>query len=97
MMHALASGPAARCCWPAHSVTPKMDQLGKILFIVGLAIAAVGLAIWALARLGFRGLPGDIVYQTNGLRIDIPIATCLVLSALLTLALWLWHWLSRGR
>ncbi len=94
MMHALASGPAARCCWPAHSVTPKMDQLGKILFIVGLAIAAVGLAIWALARLGFRGLPGDIVYQTNGTRIYFPIVTMLALSAIATLLLWLWTWIS---
>jgi hypothetical protein len=71
-----------------------MADVGKILLVLGLALAVVGGILLALGKLGFRGLPGDISYQSPHVRVYFPIVTCLVLSAILTLGIWLWRWLS---
>jgi hypothetical protein len=72
-----------------------LDQLGKLLLMAGLALAAVGALAWGLAALGLRKLPGDWLFQTDRVTIFVPIASCLILSAILTLAVWLWQWLSK--
>jgi hypothetical protein len=72
-----------------------LDQLGKLLLLAGLALAAVGALVWGLAALGLRKLPGDWLFQTDRVTIFVPIASCLILSAILTLAVWLWQWLSK--
>ncbi len=69
--------------------------VGKLLAIVGGILMGVGLAVWGLGRLGFRGLPGDIHIKTDHVHFYFPLVTCLVLSAVLTAALWLWSWLQR--
>lgn len=72
-----------------------MPSAGKLLVIVGLTIAAAGLAVWALGRAGFRGLPGDIRYQSGNVRVYFPIVTCIVLSLILTGLMWLWQYIGR--
>ncbi len=72
-----------------------MPQIGKCLMVLGLALAAVGLVVWGLCRIGFRGLPGDIRVETRNVKIYFPIVTCIVLSVFLTLAMWLWTWFHR--
>lgn len=72
-----------------------MVNVGKLILILGVVLVIVGAAIWGLGRLGFRGLPGDIIYESDNVRIYIPIVTSIVLSVLLTLALWLWQWLTK--
>jgi len=72
-----------------------MTDLGKLLMVLGGGLLLVGLAVWALGHTGFRGLPGDIRYHGQHVRFYFPIVSCLVLSALLTAALWLFQWLSR--
>jgi uncharacterized protein HemY len=62
---------------------------GWLLVILGLAIAAIGLA-WIFApHISWLGrLPGDVVIERGNTRIYFPIVTCLVLSVLLTAVLW---------
>jgi hypothetical protein len=72
-----------------------MDQLGKILLLAGLALASLGGGLWLLGALGLKKLPGDLLFRSDGLTVFIPIVSCLILSAILTAALWLWHWLQR--
>jgi Protein of unknown function (DUF2905) len=72
-----------------------MTDLAKILILCGLLIALIGLIVLGLAHIGFRGLPGDISYQSNNVRVYFPIVTCLVISLLLTLASWLYRWIAR--
>jgi hypothetical protein len=60
--------------------------VGQLLVIVGLLIALVGAAIWAGLPLG--RLPGDIVIRRNGSTIYIPLATCVLISVVLTLVGW---------
>jgi hypothetical protein len=57
--------------------------------VVGLALVVIGGLVWALGRLGFKGLPGDIAYQSGNVRIYVPIVTCLVLSVLISIGIWI--------
>ena len=61
-----------------------MSQVGKIILIVGLSLVALGAIVWVLGKLGFRGLPGDIRYESDKVKIYVPIVTCLVVSVVLT-------------
>jgi hypothetical protein len=72
-----------------------LESIGKWLVIVGLLSVGAGVLLWLLGRAGFRGLPGDIDYQGDGVRIMFPIVTSLVVSLLLTGGIWLWQWLAR--
>ena len=69
-----------------------MNELGKLLIVIGLTIAAVGLLLWSgLGRGWFGRLPGDIHYARDNVSFHFPIITCLLLSLLLTLLLWLFR------
>jgi hypothetical protein len=72
-----------------------MTDLGKIMIVVGIGIAVLGAIVWALGRSGFRGLPGDVAYQGEHVRVYFPIVSCIVLSVLLTLGMWIWRWINR--
>lgn len=64
-------------------------QFGKLLVIVGVAIAGAGIALMAGSRMHFLGhLPGDFSWHGRSGSIYFPIATCLIASAALTLILW---------
>ena len=69
-----------------------MNDIGKFLVITGLVLAVVGALIWAGVGRGWFGrLPGDIHYTKDNFSFHFPIVTCLLLSAILTLALWLFR------
>jgi hypothetical protein len=57
--------------------------MGRFLVIAGLVIAGLG----ALMMLGvpFGRLPGDIVVRRGPVTFYLPIATCVILSIVLTL------------
>jgi uncharacterized protein YybS (DUF2232 family) len=69
-----------------------MNDLGKLLVIVGLLIAAVGVVLWSGVGRGWLGrLPGDINYTKDNFSFHFPIVTCLIVSAVLTLLLWVFR------
>ena len=61
----------------------------RALVVIGLAIAAVGLAWPWLSRLGLGRLPGDIYVQGEHGSFYFPITTCILLSVVLSLVIWL--------
>jgi len=61
----------------------------RLLIILGLAIALVGLAWPWLSRLPFARLPGDIVVDKPGLKVFAPFTSMILLSVILSLILWL--------
>jgi hypothetical protein len=87
------SAAAELGAWQASVL--EMMSVGKVLIATGLALAAIGVVVWGLGRLGITRLPGDIHYQSDGVRIYIPVVTCLAVSLLLTALIWLWQWLGR--
>jgi hypothetical protein len=69
-----------------------MNDVGKILFIVGLVIAGVGLLLWSGIARGWLGrLPGDIHYSKGNFSFYFPIVTCVIVSAILTFLMWLFR------
>ena len=67
-----------------------MPDIGKYLIVAGLLLAAVGALIWSGFGKGWLGrLPGDIHYKGDNFSFHFPIVTCLLLSLLLSLILWL--------
>ncbi len=66
-----------------------MPALGKVLLLVGLVIAAVGLVLIFSDRVPWLGkLPGDITIDKGNFRIYVPITTCILLSVVISLVLW---------
>ena len=57
----------------------------RIIVGIGVLLIIVGL-LWNVVPL-FR-LPGDFVFCSEGFRVYIPLATSILLSLLITLALW---------
>ena len=69
-----------------------MNELGKLLVILGLVVVAVGLLLWSGMGKGWFGrLPGDIHYSKGNFSFYFPIVTCILLSLLLSLILWLFR------
>ncbi|MFY9529649.1 MAG: DUF2905 domain-containing protein [Candidatus Acidiferrales bacterium] len=68
-----------------------LREVGKMLLLLGVLLAAVGAFLLLGPKLPFRlgRLPGDIVYQGRHTTFYFPIVTCVVLSVLITLISWL--------
>ena len=62
-------------------------ELGRFLVLLGVMIVVIGLFLSVGGRLGLGGLPGDISINRGNVHIYIPLATCLVLSLVLTVLL----------
>ena len=63
--------------------------MARWLILVGIVCLALGLLWPWLARLGLGRLPGDIAIERDGFRFYFPIVTCLIVSAVISLLLWL--------
>lgn len=73
-------------------------QIGKGLVIFGVVLIAMGFLLMLGSRLSFLGLgklPGDVAYKGRNFAFYFPIVSCLLISALLTLILWLISYLNR--
>lgn len=69
-----------------------MNEFGKMLVIAGLMIASIGLLIWMGFGKGWIGrLPGDIHYTKGNFSLHFPILTCLLLSLVFTILVWLFR------
>jgi hypothetical protein len=65
--------------------------LGRLLITVGVLLIVAGLAVNFAGRLPIRlgHLPGDISIHGKHSSFYFPITTCILLSALLSLVLWI--------
>ncbi len=65
--------------------------MSRFLIVLGLLILALGVLWPVLGRLGLGRLPGDIVVQRGNFSFYFPLATCIVVSVLLSAVLWLFN------
>ena len=63
--------------------------VSRLLIIFGLVLVAAGLLWPMIAKLGLGRLPGDIVIERENFRLYLPIGTSVLISAVLSLILWL--------
>lgn len=62
-----------------------------LLIVAGVILLIVGLAWPLVTRIGLGRLPGDIIVERGSFRFYFPIVTSLLLSAILTLLVWLFR------
>jgi len=60
-------------------------DMGKFLVIAGIVIVALGLVFLLSDKVPLGRLPGDLKLGTERFRIYIPVATCVLLSVVVTL------------
>ncbi len=65
-----------------------LEDLGRLLIVVGLVVVGIGLVILLAGRIPLLGnLPGDLRFQSGGVSCFIPLATSLLLSLILSVVL----------
>jgi len=69
-----------------------MSDLGKMLIVFGVIMAAIGVVLLVAPKIPWLGkLPGDITYHGKGFTFYFPLATCILLSLVLSLILYLFR------
>ncbi|MFM0367121.1 DUF2905 domain-containing protein [Paraburkholderia sediminicola] len=63
----------------------------RVLIISGILLVAAGLGWRWLSRLPFGHLPGDVNIVRPGLSFHFPIVTCIVISVVLSILIWLFR------
>jgi hypothetical protein len=68
-----------------------MQQFGRLLLSVGAVFILIGALFYFGAKLPFRlgRLPGDISYRGEHGTFYLPLVSCLVISIVVSLILWL--------
>jgi len=67
-----------------------MGGIGRILIYLGLFLVIVGIAFTLIGKIPWLGhLPGDITIERERFTFYFPLATCLVISVVLSLVLYL--------
>jgi hypothetical protein len=61
----------------------------RFLVVLGIVLVLAGLLWPFIQRLGLGRLPGDIVIEREHFRLYVPLATSLLVSAVVSLILWL--------
>ena len=65
-----------------------MGELGRILIVFGIVLVVLGAVFLVAPRVPFLGrLPGDFVLHRDHATIYVPLATCLVLSLVISILL----------
>lgn len=65
--------------------------MGKVLIVTGLALVGVGLVITYVGR-----LPGDLTWRGKNWSVSFPLATCLLVSVVGSVLLWVFQRISGG-
>lgn len=73
-----------------------LQPLPKLLVIAGIILIAVGL-LWHFGarHIPFGRLPGDIVVEKENVKFYFPIVSCIVISILLSLVMWLFRFFGK--
>lgn len=71
------------------------QQIGKWLISAGIIIALFGALVMVLGRIGLFKLPGDLEFSSKNWRYFLPIASCIIISIVLTVILWVIRYLRR--
>jgi Protein of unknown function (DUF2905) len=69
-----------------------MGDLGRILVIFGAVLVVVGVLLSVAGKIPWLGkLPGDVYYKSDHFTFYFPLATCILISVVLSLLLYLFR------
>ena len=68
-----------------------MAEIGRLLIMLGVALVVIGGIVMLLGRTGFPlgRLPGDILYRGKNTTFYFPLASSILISAVLSIVLFL--------
>jgi uncharacterized protein HemY len=66
----------------------EFNRMRSLLIGLGILLLAAGI-LWPLVSRYLGRLPGDIVVRRPGFTLVFPVVTCLIVSVVLSLLLWL--------
>lgn len=67
-----------------------LENVGKLLIIIGLFVVLLGLILMLSGKIPWLGkLPGDILIKRENFTFYFPLATSILISIVLTLVFWL--------
>ena len=73
-----------------------MQHPAWTLVLIGLLLAACGLAWLVLPAIPWLGkLPGDIAIERENFQFYFPVTTCILVSVVMTVLLWIVRYFSR--
>jgi ribose/xylose/arabinose/galactoside ABC-type transport system permease subunit len=74
-----------------------VTDIGKMIVVLGGVLIVVGLVVMLLGRahVPIGRLPGDVVYRGKNSTVYFPIVTCIVISVVLSLVMWLFGKMGR--
>jgi hypothetical protein len=89
-----ASGVAARGRGHAGQ---RLVGLGRILVLLGVVLIVVGVIAILMERMHvpLGRLPGDMSWRGRGWSVSFPLMTCVVVSVVLSLVMWLVSYFRR--
>ena len=69
-----------------------LSGIGRILLVIGLVIAGIGLVLVFAGKIPWFGrLPGDFFWRGKNASFYFPLTTSILVSLVLTLILWFIH------
>ena len=82
---------------PLRPTLDRMQGLGRLLIYAGVFIVILGLCVLLAQKLGLPlgRLPGDIAWKGKHTSVYFPLATCLLISVILSLVLYVLNYLRR--
>lgn len=68
-----------------------MSEMARIFIIIGVVFIVIGISLGLLGKIpGLGRLPGDILIKKGNFTFYFPLATCILLSLILSLIFYLW-------
>lgn len=83
------AGTGLSCQYPLIRYRKGARQMNRFLIVAGIVCLLAGLGWRWLLRIPFGRLPGDIHIVTDGLDFYFPIVTGILISAVVSVLLWL--------
>lgn len=68
---------------------PQPFDFAKLLIVSGALLLLAGLVVLAINKLGINKMPGDLKFGDDNFRVYIPLGTCILISVVLTVIMWL--------
>ncbi|NLE30277.1 MAG: DUF2905 domain-containing protein [Phycisphaerae bacterium] len=66
-----------------------MNELGKMLILIGGVAVVAGLILMLVGKTPLGRLPGDIVIRRDNFTLAFPLATSILISAVLSVIFWM--------
>jgi hypothetical protein len=69
-----------------------MGDFGRVLILFGVVLIGVGALLTLAGKIPWLGkLPGDIYYKSDHVAVYFPLATCIIISIVLSLLFYLFR------